>query len=174
MADLTLQSREWARGVEWLRTIAESDPEKVNVGPARILMAMIEDQATVQGEPVAWRILVECRGPDTNGEWEVRYDFIEKDREEAEDRLKHFTVPNFVRRVDHEYRTYLHRLHARTHHSVVHPRHRLYGLREETEKGLHPIPVALNGCDFQIICGRVRRSASVLEPPEPTDQLPSR
>ena len=56
-------------------------------------------------EPIAWVITVEWCGEDTGGEWEVRYQFIEKDEEEAQDQLAHFTVPHFTRRVDHEYKS---------------------------------------------------------------------
>ena len=56
-------------------------------------------------EPIAWVITVEYCGEDTDNEWKVLHEFIEREEWAAEETLKKFTVPNFVRRVDHEYRS---------------------------------------------------------------------
>jgi hypothetical protein len=56
-------------------------------------------------DPIAWVITVEYCGEDTNNEWEVLHEFIEREEWAAEETLKKFTVPNFTRRVDHEYRS---------------------------------------------------------------------
>jgi len=56
-------------------------------------------------EPIAWVITVEYCGEDTDDEWKVLHEFIEREEWAAEETLKKFTVPHFTRRVDHEYKS---------------------------------------------------------------------
>jgi len=56
-------------------------------------------------EPIAWVITVEYCGEDTDHEWKVLHEFIEREEWAAEETLKKFTVPHFTRRVDHEYKS---------------------------------------------------------------------